>query len=403
MLALYHAPPPQVHIIFRYDDFSADRPGERIENAMRSEIWHAEQEISALFRQFSLPHVLGVVPAINLDDSYERPFRKCQGVIPLSDDREKCQFLINGLRAKEFEVAMHGFRHTNHSPPRWAAAEFHRTFDRQLADLQNGRDELRHALDDHPVTSFIPPFNSWNESTVRALEATGFTVLSADLRQNLSIDSHLRFMPFTAQLWELESNLDRLAAATSSGIIVLYHPPQIVCMPGRENRFFGASRFARLLEKLAQDSRFQVTTLSDLSDAATSTPLDAARYQTARRVWRYRSVWRSIVPRMRMTPRFTSELLYRRAEDCHPEILRWSLLSAAALGLCAILAGTMAHIVYSVCSSPWNNTIPFIGGLAVLGAALRWSDLKRRGFEPSAMVIAALPIGAGLIGGWLIR
>lgn len=400
-MAFYHEHLSQVHIIFRYDDFSADQPGDRAANPLRMELWMAEQEIAAIFRQFAMPHVLGVVPAINTDDSYERPFRKCQGVIPLSADLEKCHFLIEGLRAREFEVAMHGFRHTNHAPACWAAAEFHRAFDQQLADLQNGRSELRKVLGDHPVTSFIPPYNSWNESTLRALEATGFTVLSADLRQALGTDTHLRFMPFTAQLWEVESNLDKLAATASGGIIVvLYHPPQIVCMPGRETRFFGTARFARLLEKLANDPRFQVTTLRELP--TTDTPLDAARYRATSRVWRYRSIWRSILPGMLMVPRSGDDLLYHRTEDCQSEIMRSSLLFTAAWVLCAMFAGILAHSVGAFCSTPWNNTTPVIGGLVVIGAALRWIDLKRRGFLPSGMVMSGLPVGIGLIGGWLI-
>ena len=388
-------------VIFRYDDFSADRPIERDSNDVRRSIWEAEKEITALFRKHTLPHVLGVVPCVNTEDGYERPFRKVSGRIPLSDDAEKCQFLRDGVRDHVIEVAMHGFEHTNHAPSRWAAAEFQRSFEQQRADLRAGREELKRALGEIRIETFIPPFNGWDAGTLPALEETSFTLLSADYREPLSQETRVRQVPFTAQLWELEARLEDLEAEGASGlIVVLYHPPQIVKMPGREARYFGAHRFEALLERLVSNPKIRITTFQGLEGGSeTDGPLDRNRYQAAHRAWWHQAIWgRWWSPQ----PSWRSVVYQSAAEYQQAAIRGLSRLvlgTAIALGMGAALA---------ILLKPWlgstmNGMVVVAMGAGCLLAGGRMWEVQRRGFVVTVAMMAPLPFGLGFVVGWLLR
>lgn len=149
----------QARFIFRWDDISP---------------FHNRKKFRALvdlFLKYQVPAVLGVIPD-NRDEEIH------------FDTQPESEFVeqLRELDQAGWEIAQHGYRHVKHieSGGIWdinKASEFaERDYDDQITELRGGRDILRsYGLD--PVT-FIPPWHSYDESTVKALAAIGFRVLS---------------------------------------------------------------------------------------------------------------------------------------------------------------------------------------------------------------------------------
>lgn len=56
----------KTHIVFRYDDFSADALGTRAGNSERREIWEMEQKMDVLFAKYHFPYVIAFIPDTDL-------------------------------------------------------------------------------------------------------------------------------------------------------------------------------------------------------------------------------------------------------------------------------------------------------------------------------------------------
>jgi len=124
-----------------------------------------------LFAKYDVPVLLGVIP-----DNRDEEIRL--------GSQSETEFVeeLRELDKAGWEIAQHGYRHIKHTESGgiWdinKASEFaERDYDDQITDLRGGRDILRsYGLD--PVT-FIPPWHSYDESTLKALAAIGFRALS---------------------------------------------------------------------------------------------------------------------------------------------------------------------------------------------------------------------------------
>jgi predicted deacetylase len=149
----------QARFILRWDDISR---------------FHDRKKFRALvdlFVKHDVPGLLGVIP-----DNRDEELR--------FDTQDETEFIdeLRELDKAGWEIGQHGYRHIKHTESGgvWGlnqASEFaERDYDEQIADLQSGRDILRsYGLD--PVT-FIPPWHSYDKSTLKALAAVGFRALS---------------------------------------------------------------------------------------------------------------------------------------------------------------------------------------------------------------------------------
>jgi len=89
-----------------------------------------------------------------------------------------CEFLRT-LQDSQCEIALHGFSHRSHAPKRAHPSEFHGLpQDKQQELVAAGLNVFRDALHVSPWT-FVPPANSYDETTVRVLEESGIRCLSA--------------------------------------------------------------------------------------------------------------------------------------------------------------------------------------------------------------------------------
>ena len=226
-----------IAVVFRYDDLSGDKLGERENDPERRRIFEAERSVDSLFDKFGFPYVVAVIPKRS-DNSF-------------AEDPEKITFIKNAVQMGRIEVAQHGFAHINHAEENHRKGEFReRNFDTQLHDIEAGKEILCKSCQVPNITTFVPPWNAWDDNTAKALVESGFSILSADRSYYGKMAAKLTIVPFTAQLWELESLLNCGDMPDSSVIVVLYHPPQIVRFSGQEERYFGLERFENLLRTL---------------------------------------------------------------------------------------------------------------------------------------------------------
>jgi peptidoglycan/xylan/chitin deacetylase (PgdA/CDA1 family) len=199
---------PQVTIVFRYDDFSS-----------RSATL-LEKEIIAAFKQCQACCTFSIIPfvkAVNYLDISP------QGVIPLT--AAKAEMVRQAMAAGAMDAAQHGYSHQRESYARdWYTAYEGLDYDSQLYKIEKGKVFLEKILGTK-ITTFVPPFNSYDANTLKVLEQLNFQCLSASLRGQTAPSTTLKFLPETCTLAKLRDVIRyaRKIAAYYPIICVMFH------------------------------------------------------------------------------------------------------------------------------------------------------------------------------------
>ncbi|MCE5270545.1 DUF2334 domain-containing protein [bacterium] len=189
-------PAAELSVMFRYDDCSA-----------RSDI-EAELALLEVFRSHGARVTFALTPIVCAGDGYSTA---PQPELPYPSERAEA--LSPFLRDSTLELALHGLRHQNglSGGHPWRSdfvgvgySEFF-GLDReaQAEKITRGADYLESAFGARPRI-FVPPWNSYDRSTVSALEGCGLSCLSAGTRGEAPEGSSLAFLPATCD------NLGRL-------------------------------------------------------------------------------------------------------------------------------------------------------------------------------------------------
>lgn len=190
------------YLVFRYDDFHSYS---RIE---------PEDAILRIFSKNRVKCVFGVIPFVCKSNWRSSEF---QNVWPLT--REKITFLKDASLNHSFEIALHGFSHQNMYKKRLCDrfqfarrvdiefSEFYgQSYRVQLEKLMLGKEYLESLLNNH-VTTFIPPWDTYDANTAKALEQLGFRVLSAGQKPEISVASSVKLFHTNCTLRDLRSVL----------------------------------------------------------------------------------------------------------------------------------------------------------------------------------------------------
>jgi predicted deacetylase len=149
----------QARFIIRWDDISPFQDGKKY------------RSLIDLFIKYSIPAVLGVIP-----ENRDRTLA--------FGTRNETEYVdeLRELEKAGWEIAQHGYRHLKNTDDGGIlnlnqASEFAgRESDVQLADIEKGKNIL-HDYGFEPLT-FIPPWHSYDQSTLTVLEQSGFKILS---------------------------------------------------------------------------------------------------------------------------------------------------------------------------------------------------------------------------------
>lgn len=196
----------RVNVIFRYDDYSANS------------LTEAEIKIIDTFRKHNIPISFGVIPFKVAGDVHDP---SAQDLLPL--DTLKRGILKAGYEEGILDITMHGYAHQTNSTE--YLSEFaNLDYDEQVKRLSAGKAYLQ-KVTGAKVTTFLPPWNTYDMNTLTALEESGFTTLSANKKGLIADGSSLHYLPVSCDLTELR---DAVKAARKSSdnqplVVALLH------------------------------------------------------------------------------------------------------------------------------------------------------------------------------------
>jgi peptidoglycan/xylan/chitin deacetylase (PgdA/CDA1 family) len=209
------SPPPQITIVFRYDDYSSRSATD------------LERHLIATFQKHGVCCTFGIIPfvkAVNYLDVQP------QAGIPLTT--AKAEMARNAIKAGAMDAAQHGYSHQTlqSQPGGWHTSYAGLDYDSQLYKIKTGKvflDEMLHTK----IITFIPPFNSYDPNTLKALENLDFQCLSANLSGETATTTSLRILPATCTLAQIREVIHYARE------IIDYHP--MICVLFHQYDFIG--------------------------------------------------------------------------------------------------------------------------------------------------------------------
>jgi hypothetical protein len=177
------------------------------------------------------------------------------GVIPININRDVKKYILNNINDKRVEVAQHG---TNHTRELQNFSELG-----QYIVLKTGFDEIIKGFNVYPVT-FIPPYNSYDVNTMKALSKLGFKVLSAD-KGKYKIDKNIMNIGYTVTS---KDNIENILSDCNKSLnqknicVVIIHPQDYLSEDQRLNdkKYI---EFVNMLDKL-NELNIKFATFKDL-------------------------------------------------------------------------------------------------------------------------------------------
>ena len=187
----------KIQVFFRYDDFSATS------NTM------LDSMVFSIFEKAGVQLAVGIIPFAG------------EAMLPVPD--EKSELLRGFVDAGVVLPALHGYDHVFFEQGRGEFAG--RSYEDQYRRIKAGKIFLEESLG-VPVRVFIPPWNEYDENTLRVLYEQGFDLLSAGVMDVPAVpDFPMRYLPAVSLLHGLKKNISlaRRSNDPSPAIVVLIH------------------------------------------------------------------------------------------------------------------------------------------------------------------------------------
>lgn|GEM_PF-834852 len=203
----------RITVIFRLDDYAPSCSS-------------IGTKLLTVFQEHNIPCTYGVIPYAS--DTFTDGPADCVAI-----DLETAGRLAGAIRSGLVEVALHGLTHRDNAiAPKGPGSESEfrgLSYSSQLRMLSVGKATLE-SLYHVSVTTFIPPWNSYDENTLHALEDLGFEVVSSS-GQTYGIAAstrfqRLRFLPYTCMPGHEREAVEFARNSTDPDpiIVVLLHP-----------------------------------------------------------------------------------------------------------------------------------------------------------------------------------
>lgn len=254
-LAIPQVQAADVTVVFRFDDYSA------------TSNTTAEVRLIDAFRRRHIPLVVGVIPCVGATGR--------QDGVALSG--EKAAILREAVQTGTVDVALHGYSHRKTG---WWTEFAGLPYEEQVQRLEWGRVILDNALGAQ-VTTFIPPYNAYDDATLRAMQHLRFTCLSAG-KLGLDDECSLRFLPSTCGLANARRIIESARHAPSARIVlILFHAFDFLDVD--ESRgFLSWAAFEQLLDWIVRQENVTVRSATELVDG--NTDLSPQRFAANKRL-----------------------------------------------------------------------------------------------------------------------
>ena len=310
----------QLTVFFRFDDYSETSP------------LIVETGLVTALHNNGCRATFAVIPAVT-EGRFHDPRER--GTHPLGD--EKIRFLLEAVNRGAVDVSLHGFNHrsrVNASPH----SEFvGLSTQEQMARLRQGQDLLQR-LTGLAATSFVPPWNRYDDATLEALTQLGFTCVSAN-RYGPSVAGALRYVPITSDLPGLRQAVRRALDSDDADPIVgvLLHPYDF-SESGDQRAVMTTEQFDAELRWLLSEPQVQVRSVNQLADD--NAALDVTRFRA-----NAPSSFESICPPFVSTTDNTP--IYRATDAAKRDTRMRAIAAIATHGATALVAGILATSVFA--------------------------------------------------------
>ncbi len=240
----------QIIVVFRFDDYSSRSATDM------------EVKLIEAFHKHNIPCTFGVIPYACAGDYHDT---RSQGVIPLTP--MKANILNNAIKAGILEVALHGYSHqTIREGADGGYTEFSGLdYIEQEKKIVKGKNLLEEMLDIQ-VTTFIPPWGSYDLNTIRALEKLGFNAISAGTHGVAKESSPLKFLPATCGILQLREAVEsaRCIPEVQPIIVVLFHAYDFLEI-NREQGNLTYQEFVELLDWIKSQKDIHVSSINQIT------------------------------------------------------------------------------------------------------------------------------------------
>jgi len=251
----------EIVVIFRYDDYSSRSSTD------------AEMAIIGTFKKYRLPVTFGVVP-FPTEGRFIDPAP--QKLLALTE--EKARILREAVQAEIVEAAQHGFsHHSTRDKYDGGWTEFDGVdYDTQLRKILRGKKYLESVVGG-PVDVFIPPFESYDRNTLKALDAAGYKILASGRFGPVEADSGLVLLPSTCLLGRLKAVVTAARRFPEHRllIVVLFHDSDFIEIDARRG-WTTFAQFDELVGWVASQRDIKVLTHKLASQEISG--LDAERF-----------------------------------------------------------------------------------------------------------------------------
>ena len=205
-----YASPNQAYIIFRLDDCGIDD-------------FSMYPDLFEIFNKNNVPLVVGVTP---FKPDY-------QGNI-IEIDSSIILFLKKYLKTDLIEIAQHGYIHLDNYKGDSKSEFYSVDYQKQFSQIKEGKIFLQNKLGVN-IHTFIPPWNSYDSNTVKALINLKFYNLSAATYGKIQApDYKINYVPYTAKpSWmnDIKSTIYRISEKNEGKkylIVIIMHMTDFV-------------------------------------------------------------------------------------------------------------------------------------------------------------------------------
>jgi hypothetical protein len=315
----------QIIVVFRYDSYSSLSPTDM------------EVKLIDAFHKHNIACTFGVIPYMVAKDPHDP---NPQNVVPLTAD--KADILMDAIKNGTLEVALHGYSHQT-CRNRIGFTEFSGLdYDTQVKKIMTGKSLLEQMLKT-PCTTFIPPWNRYDLTTLQALEKLNFKCISAGAIPDVGLkeSSSLKFLPHTCYVTNLRDVVKeaRSNPHLQSIIVCVFHEYELFEINKKRGRFT-YREFNDLLDWLTSQKDIRVATINEVTSLVDD--LNGRRYMNY--VFSFKPLWKPLS----LLPPFISELYHFPAGAYLPlkntdtlRIRLWGLvliLNFATLFLCMAIS-----------------------------------------------------------------
>jgi peptidoglycan/xylan/chitin deacetylase (PgdA/CDA1 family) len=248
-----------MNIVLRYDDYC------------NTSSLIVERDILRLIDEHGISVSFGVIPFENSDTEH---------IVQSCVSESKIELLSSFVEQGSVEIAQHGFVHRSISADQLKTEFKGLSADEQEYMIGKARNQLESDFRTD-VSTFIPPWNSYDEKTLKALKNQGFQIISADNGQVSKIPE-LNYIPFTLYLDEFQAILesDRLPVTGKKSIAILMLHDYDFIEINPERGFFTLTNFDELIDKAVKSGWKFISLKEAVKDFG---PFDQHQY-----VWNHR-------------------------------------------------------------------------------------------------------------------